>query len=76
MGLISQCVPPFVFSCQVLVDPSLAPFFEGKDLARLRSHQRNFMTMAFGGPKSYSGRTMAAAHADMIKNQARPVSSF
>lgn len=53
------------FYVRVLGDPSLAPFFEGVDLAGLKSHQRAFMAAALGGSEVYSGRDMAAAHAGM-----------
>ena len=54
-----------------LADQSLAPYFEGIDLDRLRRHQRAFLTMVLGGPDDYQGRRMAAAHADLgITNDA------
>jgi hemoglobin len=50
---------------RVTGDPSLARHFEDVDLARLKSHQRAFLGAALGGPESYSGRDMAAAHAGL-----------
>jgi hemoglobin len=48
-------------------DPALVPFFydadgEPVDRARLERHMAQFLTAALGGPRHYSGRTMAAAH--------------
>ncbi len=31
--------------------------------------QTKFMTMAFGGPNSYNGKSMAAAHKNLIEKQ-------
>jgi hemoglobin len=50
---------------RVIGDPSLAHYFEGVDLARLKSHQRAFIGAALGGPETYPGRDMAAAHAGL-----------
>jgi hemoglobin len=53
------------FYGRVLDDPQLAPFFEGVDMDRLKSHQRAFIAAAIGGPELYRGRDMGAAHANM-----------
>jgi hemoglobin len=50
------------FYVRVLADPLLAPFFEKTDLARLKSHQFAFLSQVMGGPRKYSGETMARAH--------------
>lgn len=50
---------------RVTGDPSLTHYFEGIDLPRLKSHQRAFIGTALGGPETYSGRDMAAAHAGL-----------
>jgi hemoglobin len=36
---------------RVLGDATLAPFFAGEDLQRLRGHQAAFLSLALGGPK-------------------------
>jgi hemoglobin len=51
-----------LFYEKVLADPTLAPYFEGIDMDRLRSHQRAFLTAALGGPEAYEGKAMADAH--------------
>jgi len=53
------------FYVRVLGDPSLAPYFEGVDLQKLKSHQRSFIAAAIGGSELYAGRDMAAAHAGL-----------
>jgi hemoglobin len=53
------------FYGRVLADPTLAPYFEGVDIDRLKRHQRAFMGMALGGPVAYAGRDMKAAHAGL-----------
>ena len=54
-----------VFYGRVLDDPTLAPWFEGIDLGRLRSHQRAFLAMALDGPELFVGRDLSDAHAGM-----------
>ncbi len=46
-------------------DPVLAPWFAGVDLARLKAHQRAFLAMTLGGPDTFSGRSLGAAHAGL-----------
>lgn len=53
------------FYGRLLADPQTAPFFDGIDLGRLKSHQRAFIAAALGGPEIYAGRDMAAAHAGL-----------
>jgi hemoglobin len=47
---------------RVVADEELGPWFRDVDLDRLRSHQRAFLSAAFGGPQVFSGRSLAAAH--------------
>ena len=47
---------------RILDDASLAPCFEGIDMARLRAHQRTFIAAAIGGPEQYMGSPLDAAH--------------
>ena len=53
------------FYVRVLGDPQLAHFFQKTDLAHLKRHQFAFLSQVMGGPKSYSGQTMAKAHAHL-----------
>jgi Truncated hemoglobins len=52
-----------VFYERVTRDPELAPYFEGVDLDRLRSHQHAFLVAALGGPELFTGRPLERAHA-------------
>jgi hemoglobin len=58
---ISQAVDDFYD--RVLGDPLLAPFFADADLVALRHHQVLMLSAATGGPVTYTGLDMAAAHA-------------
>ena len=53
-----------LFYQRVLADPQLAGYFEGVDLVRLKRHQVQLVSQVMGGPTSYEGRELAAAHAD------------
>lgn len=50
------------FYARVLADPELAPFFKHTPLEKLHAMQRQFFTMATGGPPEYTGRSLAHAH--------------
>lgn len=64
---------------RIVVDPELAPWFDGIDTERLKSHQRAFLAAAFGGPQVFTGRTVGDAHHGMAITDAafdRVVSSL
>ena len=50
---------------RILADEELVGFFEGVDLARLRSRQEDFLADALGGAKRYKGASMARVHQSM-----------
>lgn len=54
-----------VFYHRVIADESLAPYFEGVDLDRLKAHQRAFLAAALGGPDLFAGRDLSSAHAGL-----------
>lgn len=54
-----------LFYEKVTADGRLAPWFEGVDMRRLKAHQRAFIGAALGGPDTYRGRDMGAAHAGL-----------
>ncbi|HSP78433.1 MAG TPA: group 1 truncated hemoglobin [Myxococcaceae bacterium] len=56
-----------IFYRKVMEDTRLRPFFEGTNMERQVSMQRAFLTTAFGGPNSYSGRDMRRAHAGLVQ---------
>ena len=47
---------------RVLADPSLQPYFAGSDVDRVKAHQVALLSTVTGGPATYGGRTLAAAH--------------
>lgn len=51
---------------KVLSDPLLIPFFKDVDVERLRRSQAAFVTVAFGGPTSYNGKSMRQAHQHLV----------
>ncbi len=50
---------------RIAADATLAPYFEGVDMDRLRRHQIDLLVAAVGGPSRYTGRSMAMAHRGM-----------
>ena len=51
---------------RLLADPSVNGYFAGKDLGRLKAHQRALVTVALGGgSETYTGRMMGPAHAGL-----------
>ena len=63
---IRKIVHGFYF--QVFLDPRVAGFFDRFDSERLLAHQREFLTFALGGPHPYSGRSLRAAHAPLVRD--------
>lgn len=55
------------FYRKVLADDRVSHFFEDTDMDRQIAKQKAFLTMAFGGPHSYSGRDMRSAHAPLVQ---------
>lgn len=53
------------FYREVLADPMLEPFFRDVEMPRLKQHQFAFLSQTLGGPRNYSGATMAKAHAKL-----------
>lgn len=54
-----------IFYRKVLSDDSISHFFDDVDMDRQIGKQKAFLTMAFGGPHSYSGKDMREAHKHM-----------
>jgi len=55
-----------IFYRKVLRDKRIAGFFDTVDMDAQRNKQKAFLTMAFGGPNSYSGKDMRTAHAHLV----------
>lgn len=47
---------------RLVADPRLQHYIANVDMRRLRAHQAKFLVAATGGPKTYDGADMAAAH--------------
>lgn len=58
-------VVDYFYSELVLKDPTVNQFFEETDMEKQRQHQTKFISFALGGPKQYSGQSMAKAHEGM-----------
>lgn len=50
------------FYVRVLGDESLAPYFEGSDVDKVKRHQVDLLTTVSGGPQAYTGRSMQLSH--------------
>ena len=55
-----------LFYQKVLADDRIKRFFDGVNMQRQASHQKLFLTYAFGGMQSYPGRAMRAAHKRLV----------
>ena len=56
-----------IFYRKVLGDNRISAFFDDVDMARQAAKQKAFLTYAFGGPNSYSGKDMRAGHAHLVQ---------
>lgn len=57
-----------IFYRKVLADDRISTFFQGIDMDKQAAKQKSFLTMAFGGPNSYSGMDMREGHAHLVKD--------
>ena len=55
-----------IFYRKVLADDRINEFFDGVDMDRQAAKQKAFLTMAFGGPNSYTGEDMRKGHAHLV----------
>jgi hemoglobin len=55
-----------VFYDKVLADDLVGKFFEHVDMEGQRIKQKNFLSMAFGGPYQFSGQDLRKAHGPLI----------
>ena len=56
-----------VFYGKVLDDYRINRFFNNTDMAKQVEHLKAFMTVAFGGPNNYTGRSLRDGHARLVK---------
>ncbi|MFT4693859.1 MAG: hemoglobin [Francisella sp.] len=50
------------FYRKVLADDRVKDFFKNTDMKKQTKHQKHFLTYAFGGSDTYSGKGMRHAH--------------
>ncbi|MGR8930030.1 MAG: group I truncated hemoglobin [Gammaproteobacteria bacterium] len=55
-----------IFYDKVLDDYRINRFFDKTDMEKQFEHLKAFMTVAFGGPDNYSGRSLRDAHARSV----------
>ena len=55
-----------IFYRKVLQDDRIKGFFTGVDMDKQAAKQKAFLTMAFGGPNSYTGEDMRRGHAHLV----------
>jgi hemoglobin len=56
-----------IFYRNVLNDYRINRFFNNVDMEAQAAKQKAFLTMAFGGPHSYTGADMRKGHAHLVK---------
>jgi hemoglobin len=56
-----------IFYRKVLNDCRINRFFDNVDMEKQAAKQKAFLTMAFGGPHSYTGEDMRKGHAHLLK---------
>lgn len=55
-----------IFYRKVLADKRINHWFKDTDMAKQAAKQKAFLTMALGGPHSYTGKDMRAGHAHLV----------
>ncbi len=55
-----------IFYRKVLADDRISEFFVDVDMDKQAAKQKAFLTMAFGGPNSYTGEDMRKGHAHLV----------
>lgn len=56
-----------LFYRKVLTDPRVNYFFDGVDMEQQIAKQKGFLTMVFGGPHQYTGKSMREGHRHLLK---------
>lgn len=56
-----------IFYDKVLADDRIKHFFVDTDMVAQHGHQKRFLTFAFGGAPSYSGKSMRAVHQQLVE---------
>lgn len=66
-AVIDAAIGAFYFN--VLDDERVSGFFRDVDMVKLIAHQRQFFTVAFGGPDAYQGLNPESAHRHLAEEQ-------
>lgn len=53
----------------MLADERVKRFFTDTNMDKQRQHQKNFVSLALGGPNDYNGRDMRAGHRHLVEQQ-------
>ncbi|PCI08717.1 MAG: group 1 truncated hemoglobin [Gammaproteobacteria bacterium] len=56
-----------IFYRKVLADERISDYFDGVDMEEQINKQKGFLTMAFGGPNEYTGKSMRDGHAHLVE---------
>ncbi len=56
-----------IFYRKMLADNRVNYFFDNTDMDKQIAKQKGFLTMAFGGPNSYTGKDMREGHKHLIE---------
>ena len=56
-----------IFYRKVLTDDRIKHFFDDVDMVGQMAKQKAFLTMALGGPNTYTGKDLREAHAPLVK---------
>ena len=54
-----------LFYTKILKDERTAPFFKGKDVQRIKSHQYTFVASVLGSSNAYDGMPLRSAHSHL-----------
>ena len=54
---------------RVLKDERIKHFFDNVDMNKQKSHQKEFLTFAFGGATQYDGNMMREAHKHLVEDR-------
>ena len=55
-----------LFYRKVLTDDRVSNFFDDTDMDDQRAKQKSFLTMVFGGPHDYTGKSLREAHKRLV----------
>ncbi|RUR18259.1 group 1 truncated hemoglobin [Legionella sp. km535] len=56
-----------IFYRKVLTDQRVNHFFDGVDMEQQINKQKGFLTMVFGGPNYYTGKSMRDGHRHLVQ---------